>query len=188
MQTCTRNGEPWNCGQVAKDRLAKLIAGKQVVCVPVTVDRYRRTVRALHRGRGRAEPGDGRRRLRGSIPTLFARLRLRGGQREGIKARPLVRNLRTAGRGAAGGGRPRPESGAERTRARHERPVARGRRLEPQPTGRCGIKGDQSRRGELIYHLPGRPYYDRTVAEAIFCSEDQARAAGYRRSRADRQR
>ena len=44
MQTCTRNGEPWNCGQVAKDQLAKLIAGKQVVCVPVTVDRYRRTV------------------------------------------------------------------------------------------------------------------------------------------------
>ena len=44
MQTCTRNGEPWNCGQVAKDQLAELIAGKQVVCVPVTVDRYRRTV------------------------------------------------------------------------------------------------------------------------------------------------
>ena len=51
MQTCTRNGEPWNCGQVAKDQLAKLIAGKQVVCVPVTVDRYRRTVARAPRAR-----------------------------------------------------------------------------------------------------------------------------------------
>ena len=75
----------------------------------------------------------------------------------------------------------RPESGAERTRARHERPVARGRRLEPQPTGGCRIKGNHSR-GALIYHLPGRPYYDQTVAEAIFCNETKLvpRATGVR--------
>jgi hypothetical protein len=52
----------------------------------------------------------------------------------------------------------------------------------------CNIKGNDSRKGEWIYHLPGMPYYAQTRAEAMFCSEAEARAAGYRRSRADRRR
>jgi hypothetical protein len=30
----------------------------------------------------------------------------------------------------------------------------------------CLIKGNHSRRGDWIYHLPGMPYYDDTRAEA----------------------
>ena len=48
----------------------------------------------------------------------------------------------------------------------------------------CAIKGNRSRRGEWIYHLPGMPYYEETRAEEMFCSEAEAQAAGYRRSRA----
>jgi len=48
--------------------------------------------------------------------------------------------------------------------------------------GNCNIKGNQNRRGEWIYHVPGMPYYDRTRPEEIFCSEAEARAAGYRRA------
>ena len=55
--------------------------------------------------------------------------------------------------------------------------------LPPTETG-CVIKGNHSRRGERIYHLPGMPYYEQTVAEEMFCSEAQAAAAGYRRSKA----
>ena len=35
---------------------------------------------------------------------------------------------------------------------------------------------------DAIYHLPGMPYYDETRAEAYFCTEAQAQAAGYRRA------
>lgn len=69
-----------------------------------------------------------------------------------------------------------------------ELPVVSSARSKPQPKGNCRIKGNHSRRGEWIYHLPGMPYYEQTVAEAIFCTEAEARAAGYRRSRADQHR
>lgn len=48
----------------------------------------------------------------------------------------------------------------------------------------CTIKGNHSRRGGWIYHLPGMSYYEQTVAEEMFCTEAEAVAAGYRRSRA----
>lgn len=34
------------------------------------------------------------------------------------------------------------------------------------------------------HHVPGMPYYARTNAEEMFCSEAEAKAAGYRRARA----
>ena len=64
-----------------------------------------------------------------------------------------------------------------------EPPVASGQRPAPSQSG-CPIKGNRSRRGDWIYHLPGMPYYEQTVAEEVFCTEAQAVAAGYRRSRA----
>jgi hypothetical protein len=53
----------------------------------------------------------------------------------------------------------------------------------------CGIKGNISRNtGERIYHVPGQKYYLRTkinvfAGERWFCSEEAARAAGWRRAR-----
>lgn len=52
----------------------------------------------------------------------------------------------------------------------------------------CNIKGNVSTRGERIYHVPGDKYYEETRISAShgerwFCSEDEARAAGWRRSR-----
>lgn len=41
-------------------------------------------------------------------------------------------------------------------------------------SGGCTIKGNRSRRGEWIYHLPGMPYYHRTQSEEIFCSKTAA--------------
>ena len=61
-------------------------------------------------------------------------------------------------------------------------------RSEPQQVYRnefwCAIKGNRSRRGEWIYHLPGRPYYEQTRPEQVFCTESEAQAAGYCRSKA----
>ncbi|RUW85321.1 thermonuclease family protein [Mesorhizobium sp. M1E.F.Ca.ET.063.01.1.1] len=53
----------------------------------------------------------------------------------------------------------------------------------------CNIKGNISvSSGEHIYHLPGQEHYDETVispgkGERWFCSEDEARAAGWRKAR-----
>lgn len=48
--------------------------------------------------------------------------------------------------------------------------------------GNASSRATTSRRGEWIYHLPGMPYYNATRAEAYFCTEAEAQAAGYRRA------
>ena len=55
-------------------------------------------------------------------------------------------------------------------------------------TGGCSIKGNISRDRTRIYHVPGGLYYERTrispsKGERWFCSEAEARSAGWRRSR-----
>lgn len=57
-----------------------------------------------------------------------------------------------------------------------------------QPLTGCAIKGNISTSGEKIYHLPGQKYYDETVidtskGEKWFCSEEEATAAGWRKSK-----
>jgi hypothetical protein len=52
----------------------------------------------------------------------------------------------------------------------------------------CNIKGNVSTKGERIYHVPGQRYYNETRIQAShgerwFCSEEEARAAGWRRSK-----
>lgn len=56
-----------------------------------------------------------------------------------------------------------------------------------QTTTNCVIKGNISADGEKIYHMPGQRYYDKTQIDATkgerwFCSESEARAAGWRKS------
>jgi hypothetical protein len=58
----------------------------------------------------------------------------------------------------------------------------------PASAQECNIKGNVSTRGERIYHVPGQKYYNETRISAShgerwFCSEEEARAAGWRRSR-----
>jgi micrococcal nuclease len=45
------------------------------------------------------------------------------------------------------------------------------------------IKGNINSRGEKIYHIPGGKYYDQTNPEEWFFTEEDARAAGYRKSK-----
>ena len=51
----------------------------------------------------------------------------------------------------------------------------------------CRIKGNISRDGERIYHVPGQKWYSRTrideyEGERWFCDEKEARAAGWRKA------
>ena len=45
------------------------------------------------------------------------------------------------------------------------------------------IKGNVSSSGGKIYHVPGGDYYDATVAEEKFCTQADAMAAGFRKSK-----
>jgi hypothetical protein len=45
------------------------------------------------------------------------------------------------------------------------------------------IKGNLTTyNGEKIYHVPGGQFYEVTDAEEMFCSEEEAEAAGFRKS------
>jgi hypothetical protein len=51
--------------------------------------------------------------------------------------------------------------------------------------GSCAIKGNINSKGEKIYHIPGSRDYERTQintasGEKMFCSEAEAKAAGWR--------
>jgi hypothetical protein len=46
------------------------------------------------------------------------------------------------------------------------------------------IKGNLTTyNNEQIYHVPGGQYYEITDAEEMFCTEEEAEEAGYRRSK-----
>ena len=50
-------------------------------------------------------------------------------------------------------------------------------------SGQGLIKGNINSKGEKKYHLPGGAFYDKTNPEALFKTEEEARAAGYRASK-----
>jgi hypothetical protein len=60
--------------------------------------------------------------------------------------------------------------------------------MAPAQAQECNIKGNVNTKGERIYHVPGQRYYDDTViqsshGERWFCSEAEARAAGWRKAK-----
>jgi len=83
-----------------------------------------------------------------------------------------------AGGGPVAGSAPAPVKAAGR-------PVAAAGAGHPPG---CDIKGNINRKGERIYHLPGGRFYgqvqiDAARGERWFCSEEEARAAGWRAAR-----
>lgn len=48
------------------------------------------------------------------------------------------------------------------------------------PKGDCRIKGNINRNGNKIYHMPGEGSYEQTNPEEWFCSEQEAKDAGFR--------
>lgn len=45
------------------------------------------------------------------------------------------------------------------------------------------IKGNVSSSGDKIYHVPSGQFYDKTEPEETFCTEAEAKSAGYRKSK-----
>lgn len=56
------------------------------------------------------------------------------------------------------------------------------------PSSKCAIKGNISKKGQRIHHVPGQKYYEQTrinerQGERWFCLEDEARKAGLRKAK-----
>lgn len=178
-QTCSKDGSEWPCGEEARTRLERLISHGPVRCDSQGVDTFGRTVAICKVGGmdlGQAMVGDG-------WALAFTKY---SSNYVGPEA-----EAKRLGRGIWSSTFQRPEEYRAANRveefspAKPDPPAAR-RPARQTPRAQqfigCVIKGNRNRRGEWIYHLPGMPYYDQTRAEEMFCSEADARAAGYRRA------
>jgi endonuclease YncB( thermonuclease family) len=174
-QTCQRGGRAWSCGQAAAEQLSTLVAGQKVRCIPVGADQHDRVLARCTAGHVDVN--------RTMVATGYAVAFRRYSQTYAS----AEESARVAGRGLWSGtfDMPAEVRAQARTSAAapqpRERPV-RSARKAAAGGGACRIKGNHSRRGEWIYHVPGMPYYEQTRAEATFCTEAEAQAAGYRRA------
>lgn len=185
-QKCQRDGVEWDCGAQAKRQLGLLLQSGEAECTvnshdaqgftiaTCTVDE--RDLSEAMAGAGFAvaietSPGDA------PYADLEARVRIaKAGIWAGTFDRPSDwRKAHPQARLPASAGGKAP--GAVRS-ARAARPQSYRNAFG------CAIKGNVSRRdGQYIYYLPGMKYYDGTRPEQLFCTEEEAQAAGYRRSR-----
>ena len=174
-QTCDRDEVAWRCGEEAASQLRGMIGSSPVLCQGRGNDTYGRTVAVcsvagIELNRAMVEAGWATAFRRYSEDYLAEETRARAARR-GIWGSTFVL--------------PQDFRAAQRASQAVAAPIARSSTRDiaaTQGSSGCAIKGNRNRRGQWIYHLPGMPYYEATRAEEIFCSEAQARAAGYRRA------
>jgi len=176
-QTCQRAGQSWACGAEAKEQLAALAGGKRVDCDQVGTDQYQRAL-------ARCRVGD--LDINRTLVALGYAVAFR---RYALDYTSAEESAKVNRRGLWSGTFEMPSEYRHPELARPpsppmRRPVARmsPRISNSTKNAACRIKGNRNRKGQWIYHLPGMPYYEQTRAEDMFCTEAQARAAGYRRA------
>jgi len=186
QQQCIRDSAPWRCGEEAQRILSGLITGNQITCIGTMTDEHGRLLATCKRsghdlGMMMIEAGLAVTRSDSPAEYLVVEA-LRQQYKIGLWASEF--EAPSAWRIA------NPRAAPEHARPQDRQPVRQQaiRPPEPEQVYRnkwgCAIKGNRNRKGQWIYHLPGRPYYDQTKAEELFCTETEARAAGYRRSKA----
>ncbi len=166
-QTCVRDGVTWLCGQEAGQRMRALVRGSEVRCEGIDQDRYGRIVAKCFAG-GR-DVGE-------AMVFEGMALAYRQYSTDYVQAEAMAKAAR---RGLWSGQFVEPWD------------WRRGKRLataSANDNAACDIKGNISRSGERIYHVPGGAYYgrtkiDRSKGKRMFCSEAEAREAGWRKSR-----
>ena len=176
QQTCERNGQLWDCGAEAAEHLSKLVMGAPITCVPVNMDEYERAVsRCTKRGSD----------LNKAMVQSGYAIAYRRYSTDYVAGEEWAKDQK---RGLWSGTFTNPSEWRDTERKREQvvqRRPAQRQAQTAQPTahrGGCTIKCNQGSNG-WIYHLLGMPYYQKTRAEQMFCSEADAQAAGYRRAR-----
>lgn len=164
-QICDERGQARDCGAWSAMMLQQAIASFDVHCSTVDRDRYGRLVSICT-----ANGADlGAVMVQNGAATAYRRYSARYvGEEQGAKARGL---------GIWAGRMVAPET------YRHPAPVTSAVQSDA-----CAIKGNIGASGKLIYHLPGQRDYAATrispaKGEAWFCSEAEAKRAGFRKAR-----
>jgi len=164
-QRCLSAGKRQRCAQRAAHALAEKIGGRNVVCEKQTRDRYERIVGVCHVN------GEN---LNAWLVAEGWALAYRRYSRLYVVQEDAARRAR---------------KGVWRTSFVKPWNARRGETLAQRtiPARRCAIKGNVSPDGERIYHVPGGYYYgqthiDKAQGERWFCSEAEAKAAGWRRA------
>jgi endonuclease YncB( thermonuclease family) len=177
-QSCTRDGREWACGTEAARKLRSLTGDRIVTCTQRDVDNYDRIV-AVCRSGSRDLAAE---MARSGFATAYRRYSSDYVDEEN--------EAKAARRGIWAGEFANPE-----TYRRDDAPAERSGSNEQQSAQSsrdgCYVKGNINGDGERIYHLPGSPAYDDTAidesrGERWFCTEAQARAAGWRAPRGRR--
>lgn len=166
-------GRAYACGRRAAQALAGMIDGRRVACAGPGTDPWGRLV-------GRCEAGG--RDLGAALTEAGWALAFR---KFSGRLVPQEEAARSAGRGLWAGSFTPPWEHRAAARAA-ERAAGLARAEARRESGACAIKGNISDNGR-IYHVPGQRWYARTriresQGERWFCSEAEARAAGWRRS------
>lgn len=187
-QTCLEGGMPTRCGQYSAVALADKIGSGPVTCEAKDVDKYNRVVAVCRSG------GEDLNAWMVSQGMAVAY------RQYSVDYVPQEEHAARLKRGIWKGDFILPWDWRNRNESRSFRALPRssknaqtaGSTNTAQPTkaasDQCVIKGNISKSGERIYHVPGDAFYDRTVISATkgerwFCTEAEARAAGWRRSR-----
>lgn len=178
-QTCLRDGASWPCGKEARDLLASMLTGGDVRCEGQSFTASGMLIARCEAGGsdlGEAMVTSGFATVTGAGEADYADMVARVQARKigiwaGTFEAPQI--WRAA----------HPESEARTASTRRTATRGTSRKIYRDMLG-CAIKGNYSRRlREYIYFLPGMKYYDGTRPEMIFCTEAEAQAAGFRRSR-----
>ncbi|MHC2089494.1 thermonuclease family protein [Methylobacterium sp. CM6244] len=186
-QLCHRRaGEAFRCGQAAALALADRIGSAPVSCDPRDTDKYGRTVAVCRKG---VED------LNGWLVAQGHAIAYRRYSEDYVPAEDTAK----AGKlGIWAGSFTAPGDWRKGERAMTMGFAAPGGPDGPRPSpappkpaiqaGGCVIKGNISQKGEKVFHVPGSRDYDRTRiseqdGERMFCSEDEAKAAGRRAPR-----
>ncbi|MCC5957089.1 MAG: thermonuclease family protein [Natronohydrobacter sp.] len=164
-------GRAWRCGAWATEQAKRLVAGQTLTCLDLGERTHDRIVGRCYLGGrdlavtlielGAARPCLRFARAQGQDQTYLQAQAVAKAEQAGIHAGPL-----------------NPE-------ASFCDPTPRAERITPTsaPAGECVIKGNVSANGR-IYHMPGQRDYDRVTMRSPetrwFCSEAEARAAGWR--------
>ncbi len=184
-QSCTRDGRNWRCGDAATAELRRLVGSRQVTCEQRDTDTYGRIVAICRVG----TTDLGSAMVRAGFAVAYRRYSDDYVDEE--------REARSARRGVWAGEFTPPETyrseqrDAPSERAAPARQSQRNTNTVPAPRGQrdgCYVKGNVNREGERIYHVPGSGSYDDTAidedrGERWFCSEAEARRAGWRAPR-----
>jgi endonuclease YncB( thermonuclease family) len=156
-QSCTAKGKAWACGRWSAQVLRDMLLKGDVRCRAIDQDRYGRTVATCQV----ADTDLGAAVVQAGAAIAYRRYSTAYVTQEA--------KAKAARRGIWSGTMMQPEE-------------FRSRIAVPQ---RCAIKGNISANGIHIYHMPGQENYEAVrisaaKGEAYFCTEPEARAAGFR--------